>query len=77
MDCCQQQAGYQPPVDPLPANIEFFFADGVPAPTSGIYQLTEAPPGGLSSLGPRVNPQSLNVGNGDPNRKPTVHLSPN
>ncbi|CAF1432679.1 unnamed protein product [Adineta ricciae] len=65
MDCCSQ-GNFQPSYDPLPDNIEFFFAGGVPAPTSGIYQLTEAPPGGLSSLGPRVDPQILNVGNPKP-----------
>ncbi len=27
----------------------FFFAGGVPTPLSGIYVLTPAPPGGLSS----------------------------
>ncbi|CAF1477285.1 unnamed protein product [Adineta steineri] len=73
MSCCgQQQGDFQPSYDPLPANISFFFADGVPAPTSGIYELTPAPPGGLSSLGQRVNAQSLNVGN----PKPPTNSSP-
>jgi hypothetical protein len=46
--------GFQPPINSFTGQPQFFFAGGVIAPPTGIYILTPAPPGGLSSLGPQI-----------------------
>jgi hypothetical protein len=52
LDCFSFE-GFQPHINPFIGQPTFIFAGGVPAPPTGIYILTEAPPGGISSLGPR------------------------
>lgn len=51
---CFSLDDFQLPPTSVTGQPQIFFAGGVVAPPTGIYALTPAPPGGLSSLGPRV-----------------------